>query len=174
MKKTTVTFLALMVVVLALGCQKKWATYTSAEGRYNVLFPGQPSVKTQEATAATGEKTTQSMANASDSGVVYSVVYFDKSGMTFSFDGARNGMRAAVKGTLLGERPIRLGAYEGREVRLSATGSDGVEYVSLARYYEVEGRIYVLQVVSPKSSWGATMDEKAAKFFDSFQPTPAR
>lgn len=174
MKKTTATFLALTAVVLALGCQKKWVTYTSAEGRYSVLFPGSPSLSTQQATTSTGEKTTQYMANASDFGVVYSVIYFDKNGMSFSFDGARNGMLAAVKGTLLGERPIRLGDYEGRELRLSATGFDGAEYISLARYYEVGGRIYVVQVVSPKASWGASMDEKAAKFFDSFQATPGR
>ncbi|HEV2021196.1 MAG TPA: hypothetical protein VGQ94_01570 [Terriglobales bacterium] len=173
MNKAKATALVLMTAVLAFGAPQQqqqktdWVKYVSAEGRYSVLFPNQPEVSTQETTASTNEKVTQHLAASSDQGTAYLIGYFDKTGMTFSFDKARDGMISKIKGTLLAEKEISLGGYPGREVKVAATGSDDAEYIALARYYVVGDRIYVVEVVFPKASERATT-EKVAKFFDSF------
>jgi hypothetical protein len=87
--------------------------------------------------------------------------------MTFSFDKARDGMIAKIKGTLLAEKEISLGGYPGREVKVAAKGSDDTDYIALARYYVVGERIYVVEVVFPKDSESASTGN-IAKFFDSF------
>ena len=94
--------------------------------------------------------------------IVYIVGYFDAlPGTIFSTDKARDGMVSAVKGTLLNETAISLSGYAGRELNISTklgtdeptagTKAEGVEYLDRARFYEVEKRVYVLQLLAPKS-----------------------
>jgi hypothetical protein len=148
---------------------EEWIKYTSTEGRYSVLVPGQPTVDTQEATSTSGVKFIQYKATVISTGAVYMIGYFDYSAPTiFTFDKARDGMIDAVKGTLLSERSISLGGSPGRELRLSAKDSSGVEYLMLARFYDVNQRIYVIQFITPKSDEPGG-EERAARYFDSFQ-----
>ncbi|MDP9264422.1 MAG: hypothetical protein M3O85_08905 [Acidobacteriota bacterium] len=173
MRKATATALVLMSAVLAFGAPQQqqqksdWVKYNSDEGRYSALFPNQPEVSSQETTSSTNEKVTQHLATSADQGTAYLIGYFDKSGMTFSFDKARDGMLAKIKGTLLAEKAISLGGHPGREVKVAAKGSDDADYIALARYYDVKDRIYVVEVVFPKASEGS-LSGNTAKFFDSF------
>jgi hypothetical protein len=177
MKRASAVLLVLMTAALpfSLQGQTEWIKYNSPEGRYSVLLPGEPKITTQEAAASTGEKFAQYMAASEDSIAVYMVGYFDVApNMTFSFEKARDGFLAAVKGTLLSEKVISLGGYAGREANVSANGGSGIEYLILVRFYQVEKRIYVIQFIVAKSADAAISAGKSAKYFDSFQVTNAR
>lgn len=166
--------LVLMSATLAYGSQREWVRFASDEWRCSVLMPHQPELSTQEATAATGEKFPQYLAKASDADSWYAVSYFDiTSGMTFSLDMGRDGMLAAVNGTLLSEKAIHLGWYPGREV-LVAAKNDGTDLLFRARFYNFGSRVYVLTQMVAKASDSAAMAEKAAKFFDSFRVTAGK
>ena len=177
MKRTSATLLVLIGSALLFGLQAQttdWIKYNSPEGRYSILMPGEPKVSSQEGTASTGEKFPQYLAASQDSsGAVCMVGYFDAvAGMTFSFDTGRDGMVKAVHGTLISEKPITLGTYPGRALKISATGGDAVEYIVYARFYQAGSRIYVVQLIIAKSSDGPGADAKGSKYFDSFQITP--
>ena len=148
--------------------------YTSSEGRYNVLFAGEPKLSTQETTATTGEKMTQHLAMSSSPENICMVGYFDlQPKMTFTFDKGRDGMVAAVKGTLLAETAITLSGYSGREIKVVAKLDDGKDYLFLVRYYQAGDRIYFLQFIVPQASEDASADRRA-KYFGSFQIEKAR
>ena len=79
MKKASILLLVLLSAALpfALQGQSGWIKYNSPEGRYSVLFPGEPKLSTQDTTAATGEKMPRYLAMSLDSDAVYMVGYFD-------------------------------------------------------------------------------------------------
>ena len=171
MNKTLAASLLLMIATLANGFQttSEWVKHTSVEGRYSILFPKQPNLKTQETAAATGEKMTQYMAQAMDSNGMYQAAYFDLlPGMTFSLDKGRDGAVASVKGTLLSSEAISLGGSPGVEFKTSAKNADQ-EILSVTRFYNIGGRIYLIQHMFFKSSDSSVMAEKTAKFFNSFK-----
>ncbi len=177
MKRTSAIALVLIsAVLLCSGCKSRttdWIKYNSPEGRYSILLPGEPKLSTQESAMATGEKFTQYIAASRDSsGAVCMVGHFDfPPGTTFSFDDGRDGMVAAVKGTLISEKTISLGSYPGRELKVSAMGADGNGYIVRARFYHTGLRVYVVQMIIAKSSDGPGADAKSVKYFDSFQVT---
>jgi len=162
--------LLLICAVAALGVQDStWINYNSAEGRYTVSLPAQPKLSTQESSTADGQKFLQYMATAQEPNAVYLVGYFDHvAGTTFSADRARDGMIKAVKGTLVSERTISLSGYPGRELKVG-TSSEGVDYIILVKFYDTDNRVYVQQLLFPKSLESEAMNTKAAKYFDSFQ-----
>jgi hypothetical protein len=156
------------VLTFAIQHSGEWIKYNSKEGGYTVLLPGQPSVDSQEATSASGEKFTQYKATVSSGKVIYMIGYFDyPPGTVFDFDAARDRMMDGVKATLLGERSMSVGGAPGREIRLLMKIS-GDDYLMVARFYDVDQRVYVIQFIAPKSD-EARVEEKAARYFDSFQ-----
>ena len=171
MKKCVIAILLLLAAAsFALSVQKpaEWIKYTSPEGRYNVLLPVQPTLSTKAGSAA-GANFTQYRVAVIDSAVGYMIGYFDYTNkMNFSMDGARDGMIEAVKGTLLAEKPISLGGYPGRELKVLAKDASGTEYLTRARLYDINRRVYVVQFIVPKSAEAESAD-KASKYFDSFE-----
>ncbi len=182
MRTATAIFLIFMMsatVAVGVQGQSDWMKYDSPEGRYSVLFPCKPELSTQQTTAKTGEKLPQYLAACADPDTTndlgYMVAYFDEGpNMTFSFDEARDGFLAAVKGTLLSGKTIQLGTYEGREFKASAKSPDGKEYIFLVRFYLVEKRIYAIQFIFAKSAESERNAEKGAKFLDSLKVTTVR
>ena len=171
MRKTAITVLLLLFITsLARAVQDSgWIDYNSAEGRYTVSLPAQPKVTTQESATADGQKFLQYMATVNQANVIYLVGYFDHvPGTSFSADRARDGMVSAVKGTLVSERIISLSGYPGRELKVGAK-LNTTDYILLAKFWDTENRVYVLQVVYPKSSESEAINKNAAKYFDSFQ-----
>lgn len=171
MKKLIAT-LVLLFNCAAVGfsqTQARWIKYDSTEGRYNVSLPSQPTLKTQEATSASGEKLMQYMASATDADSAYVIGYFDYlPGTTFSFDKARDGMIANVKGTLLKQSSISLGGYPGIEFEVSAD-ANGTEYLIWARGYDIDKRVYILQFLFSKSlDQDPAVRARGNKYFDSF------
>jgi hypothetical protein len=171
MKKTALGIVLLLFIAsLALAVQDPaWITYNSAEGRYNVSLPAEPKLSTQESATADGQKFLQYMASVQQPNVMYLVGYFDHvAGTVFSADRARDAMLEAVKGTVLSERTISLNGNPGRELKVAAKLNTS-DYIMLVKFWDSESRVYVLQVVYPKSSEGEAINAKAAKYFDSFQ-----
>ena len=174
MKRLVPAFLALILInsgsVFGFQGSSEWVKYNSSEGRYSVLLPTQPKITTQEAATAEGEKFPQYMASSSDSSALFLIGYFDYvPGITFSLDKARDGMVQAVKGTLISEGSISLGGSPGRELKVSATGADGVEYLVQARFYDMGKRVYVLQFIFAKAADDGGSAAKSAKYFESFR-----
>lgn len=171
MRKAALTVLLLLFIAsLALAVQDAgWITYNSAEGRYSVLLPAQPKLSTQESATADGQKFLQYMATVQQPDVIYLVGYFDHvAGTVFSADRAADAMVDAIKGTVVSDRIISLSGYPGRELKVVAK-FDTSDYVVLVKFWDTESRVYVLQVVYPKSGESEAMSTKAAKYFDSFQ-----
>jgi hypothetical protein len=176
LKKTLAACLVLLMATLANGLQPAadWVKYTSAEGRYSVLVPQQPTLNSQEATASTGETFTQYMAQTSDADSYYMLSYFDYTpGMAFSLDKGRDGMVTAVKGTILSEQPITLGGHPGRDLKVSAT-SQNIPLIIRARLYNIGTRVYIIQHMFTKASDTAAVAARTARFFDSFKLTPGK
>lgn len=174
MQKKALTILPLlMLAVAANGFQSsvEWVKYTSVEGRYNVMLPQQPKLSTQQASASSGEKMTQHLAQASDSDGLFSLAYFEYgTGMTFSLDNARDGMVGSVKGMLLSDEGISLGGYSGRELKV-ASKLQNIDILIRARIYDIGGRVYIVQHLFKKADDSARMVKKTARFFDSFKVT---
>src|ERR1700687_5864200 len=105
MKRASATALVLISAALLFGLQAQtdWIKYNSPEGRYSILLPGEPKLSTQEGTTKEGQKFPQYLAASPDSSDALCMVgYFDvAAGLTFSFDNGRDGMVAAIKGTLI-------------------------------------------------------------------------
>ncbi len=162
--------LLLICAVVALGVQNStWINYNSTEGRYTISLPAQPKVSTQESATAEGQKFPQYMATVNDQNTIYLVGYFDHvAGTIFSADRARDGMVEAVKGTLVSERTISLSGYPGRELKVGAK-LDGTDYILLAKFWDTESRVYVLQFIYPKSIESESINTSAGRYFDSFQ-----
>jgi hypothetical protein len=168
MKRAAIAVFAILFFVFATSAQTEWVKYTSAEGRYSVLMPGTPELSKQGAKAATGEELPQYLATATEGKSTFMAGYFDlQAGMTFSFENARDGYLKAVKGTLSSEKPITLGGSSGRQLFASSSWND-MDFLIQARFFQVSGRIYVLQHIYPKAEAGAATDSKGNKFFDSF------
>jgi hypothetical protein len=148
-----------------------WLRHNSTEGRYSVLVPQQMTLNSQPATAATGEKFMQYMAQTSDADSYYMLSYFDYTpNMVFSLDKGRDGMITAVKGTLLSEQAITFGGYPGRDLKVSTT-NQGVALIIRARIYNIGTRVYVLQHMFIKTSDTTDNAVKTTRFFDSFKVT---
>lgn len=161
--------LLLLCASFAQAQAPEWIKYNSAEGRYAVSLPAEPKISTQESTTADGQKFLQYMATVQQSDLVYLVGYFDHvPGTVFYPDKARDGMVGAVKGTLVNERNITLSGYPGREMRVAAK-LQGIDFILLAKFWDTDQRVYVLQCIFPKLIESDATNAKAAKYFDSFQ-----
>ncbi len=183
-KCITAILLLLLSASLALSIPKpdEWIKYNSHEGRYTVSLPAQPNLSTQEATTPDGQKLHQSLASVTEAGdVAFVTGYFDLDvGKIFSADAARDGMVKQINGTLINETAISLGNHPGRGIKVLAKAPAGasaegekppetVDYIVHARFYEVDKRIYILQVIFPKSLESEATNARATKYFDSFQ-----
>jgi len=171
-----ITLLILALSLLSAGSvfgvqgAGEWIKYDSPEGRYSVLLPGPPRLTTLEAATADGEKFPQYMATASDTTGVFSVGYFDHvPGTIFSLDKARDEMVKALKGTLVSEDSISLGASPGREFKALITAPNGIEYLLQARFYDVDKRVYVLHFITARAAVDSASAARATRYFESFK-----
>jgi hypothetical protein len=148
----------------------KSITYTSPEGRYVVTLSQQPTLTSQNITAASGDNLMQYMASAPIGVGLAMIGYFDyPNTVVFSLDEARNGMVKSLNGTLMGEEAISLGGSPGRALRIAARTDSGSEFVDRARFYDVNRRIYVLQCLTPKANDNDSTAQTCEQFFDSFR-----
>lgn len=175
MRRPFAVLLVLVVSAVAAAAQAngEWIKYTSPEGRYSVLFPTQPRLRTQETTNGNGDKVSQSLATSPDGNGAFMIGYFDYTPpITFSFDKARDAMLKSMGATLLGEETVSLGSSPGRQLRLLAKTPDGQEFAVRVRIYDAATRVYILQCIFPKAEDGLVVVEKCGQFIDSFKVEP--
>lgn len=172
-RRVTTTLAAILFCATAVYAAQdatRWIKYDSAEGRYSILLPKEPELDTQDAQNSDGVQFKQHLASVSDGTSFYMISYFDYAPqINYSFDKGRDGMVAAVKGQLLSESNISLGVHAGRELKVSATDSQGTDFIIHARFYDVNRRIYVLQRIYQRERDDAANSQVTSKYFDSFQ-----
>lgn len=151
---------------------KEWKTYSSKEGAFSVLMPGEVvAVNTSYADPKTGAQSDLHVFRASrpDVGEV-AVAYVDlptsalQEGAIQLLNERAEAMTKDLEGSMLldgGPRPIQLGNYPGREVRLQL--SDGK--IDCRRIYLVKKRLYQVAVTGPKADPSA---KDIANYFRSF------
>jgi hypothetical protein len=156
----------LLVVGLLAGCgQTTWSEFSS------VLMPGTPTEQTQTQDTELGVIDVHSF-TFEQSGVAYLVGYnifpaavIEVATPGSMLDGARDGQVEAVKGTLVNEQEITMGAYPGRDLEIQIENSDGTASLR-SRIFLVRDRLYQLVVVGPK---GQSTSPDTTKFLDSFK-----
>ena len=112
----------------------------------------------------------QYMAGASAEPTYLMVGYFDyPPSNTFSLSAARDGMVSSLHGTLLDDESISLGGSPGRAVKIAANTETGLDFITRARFYDINRRIYVLQCLVPVSDEGQAAIQTCDQFFDSFR-----
>ncbi|CAG0934853.1 hypothetical protein TFLX_03709 [Thermoflexales bacterium] len=144
---------------------KDWIEYRSAEGGFTVLLPAEPEVKTQSADTAAGTvQLTMAMAEAKNyaAGVSFNEIPSKASGDPETLlAGGREGAAKNLKGIVVSNKPIKLGAYPGTEFVVK-TPSD---LIYTARLYLVDDRLYQILFLVPKEQ----LDQFDVQgFFDSF------
>lgn len=170
-----IVFVLLLALVLLSGCgetEEEWATFESEEGRFSILFPGEPKEQTESVSTAIGTIETEFfMVEQKD--MAYSLNYADypadivaASDAGMMLNGARMGAVSNVNGELLDEKEITLDGYPGREIRIEIDEDD---IIVRARFYLVENRLYVVQALSKKSK---ASSEEIDEFLDSFELRP--
>ncbi len=160
---------ALVVSLVALmGCQQKpFAEYTSADGKFKTLFPGEPKV-----TSAAASGIVVKMYSVEAWNKAFMIGWSDLSLPTWEAEGksksrlfdARDGALAAVKGTSSGTTKTILLAerFPGIEFGGTAEGK-----VIRARAYLVGHRMY--QVLMIASSGEMLTAPESEEFFNAFQ-----
>jgi hypothetical protein len=144
---------------------KDWIEYRSEEGGFTVLLPAKPEVKTQSTATVAG---TVSLTTALTEMKNYAAgVSFNDIPSQAATDpeavlsGGRKGAAQNLKGTVVSEKPIKLGPYPGTEFVVETP--DNLIYT--ARIYVVNDRLYQILFLTSKDQ----IDQfDVSGFFDSF------
>ena len=139
----------------------KWQEFSSEEGRFSVLMPGVPAVKTQN---LRDTQVAMHMFTADHASSSFMASYFDSGQSAVPADSlldrARDGSIQNTQGHLISEEKITVDGYPGRAFKSVARGNNFVS----SRIYLVEGRLYMLMVVHPENE-----SSDAPKFLQSFK-----
>ena len=164
----TAVFFSFFIFV-AGAASATWKEFSSSEGSFSILMPGEPTEQT---------KTVNTKAGAIDlhlfifqqKNVAYFVSYVEyqeelvqANNAEKLLDGARDGAVSNVQGKLLNEVSISLEKYPGREIRIQVP--DGKHTIQ-TRMYLVKNRLYQVMIVTPKED---SFSKDVTKFLDSFK-----
>ncbi len=151
----------------------EWQTFSSAEGGFTLLLPGNPQEQRQPVSTAAGSADAI-MYITEVGGTAFGVGYSDFPGSAAKADpqavlkGARDGAVKNVNGTLVGEKPIELAGHPGLEIAVEMPAGAAVPGGAIyrAQLYLVGNRLYQVIYVALKK--GDDPDDYQ-KLFDSFQ-----
>lgn len=108
--------------------------FTSPDGGFSIMMPGEPKVSESKIPSADGQPTTQKQYVAGGEAGVYLVSFQDNPNLvnanpakiTQALNSGREGLKKAFGGEVLEEKQIELmGDHPGREVRLSIPAANG-------------------------------------------------
>jgi hypothetical protein len=166
-----------VIVVLVIGgmaCDafKKWEPYTSDDGWFSAEFPGRPSVRKMPIATAAGTIYVH-MFMAEQRSEAYAVGYFDvpEIGSKVNLE-SQEFIESMARGSF-----NEMGAHDFTKKEIDFDGYPGMEAegniqkgstkgIARIRYYVVEKRIYMLEVVGTKSFINSGNTDK---FFNSFK-----
>jgi hypothetical protein len=144
-----------------------WERYQSEAGGFSILMPGKSEVSSQP-----GKLFTVNIVSCKQGGTDYTVTYFNPPPAAIA--------PAVVEGTMKRDRDMSVQDIQGtlkseEKVTIQKGGKSWPGLASVmenatssytSRLYAVDGRMYSMQVVSPK---GQDHTADAKKFFDSFE-----
>jgi len=145
-----------------------WKDFSSTEGGFAILMPGEPAQSTETVKTAAGDMSMHIyMLELKNS--AYGVIYTDMPSMFQQMpnaadkllDGGRDGAVAQMKGKLVSEQAISIGRHPGRELHI-----DSDRAVIVARIFLVDLRLYQVLAILPK---GQSPTDDTTKFLDSFR-----
>ncbi len=161
----------LFAAALACSTSPDLKQFNSVEGRFSVMFPGDPKTTTQTVPTAVGD-ITLTMYTASTSDGAYFVGYADypadavaSSDPQNMLDGARDGALKNVNGTLISEEKITLDGNPGRSLQFKSSDGKNVAY---GHIYLIDNRLYQILVVSAP---GKLTQDQIDAFLNSFSLT---
>lgn len=149
-----------------------WREIEIPAGHFRVLFPAPPRTTRRNIKTDIGNVASTRYTVSDAAGVTYDVLFNDypRDGLAKAphqklLDSARDGLIYQSKGRLIGEKPITLDGYPGRDQEI--LGPDGTHY--RVRLVWADTRLYQLMAVTP----GKPRPESSV-FFDSFRITGRR
>jgi hypothetical protein len=147
----------------------EWKEFSSEEGRFKVLMPGEPKAYQLDTESDFGKgKLNMFRVMAGETGYVANYSDFPeaikKQPLKQVFDSSRDGAIANLSGKLATEKDIKLGDHPGRETLIDVSG----KAMFRAKVYLVGRRMYQVVMVGSKE---AVSSKDAEKFFDSFKLT---
>lgn len=151
----------------------EWKEFASKAGRFKVLMPGAPRLDEVETESDFGPGVLH-MNSVQKGEADYGANYSDFPAgiktvpLKTILDSSRDGAIENLKGKLIGEKDIALGAVTGRDIKIDV--GDG-KRVFRARVFLVDQRLYQVVVFGPRE---VTTSKESDRFLDSFTlQTPA-
>lgn len=166
--------IVVLVIGIGVGCDSftKWEPYESDDGWFRAEFPGRPKVRKMPTPTPAGNITIHMIMVERSSGA-YAVGYFDMpeidskvnlESQEFIESMARGSFTAMGTGNFT-KKVIDFEGYPGLEAE-GKVRKGSTRGLARLRYYVVEKRIYILEVVGTNSFVNSGNTDK---FFNSFQ-----
>ena len=165
--------ICLFAILLLFGCMKKekepLIEYSSDQGRFSVLMPGNPKKDTHSIQSPIGTIVLYSF-SVEKADIVYTVAYIDYPGSAVKrmdpdqlLDNARNGALQKAGGNLLSEKKIDYNGYSARELEFEVKGGLGL---GKAVHLLADNRLYQVMAIGLKLTFPS---ETVQEFIDSFE-----
>ncbi len=147
---------------------KDFEPFHNEEGRFTVLFPGEPERKLEQVQTPIGTLELV-MYNAGSKKTGFIVGYadypqemIDNSSVDKMLDGARDGAVANVEGELVSEKVLDFYSNQAREIEVKVPKQGTIK----ARLILIGNRLYQVMAISQSKS---ILEERSPEFFDSFK-----
>ncbi|MCD8487196.1 MAG: hypothetical protein LRZ84_10815 [Desertifilum sp.] len=150
--------------------QSNWNTFSSPNGGFSILMPGTPQPVVQQTVNLPEGQVTSSLFGSRTEDSAYIVGYSDLPGAAIAsaadrqllFDSFLEGFARSINGQVVGQNPIQLNRYEGREFEVQM--NEGI--TAIGRVYLVEQRLYQMVAVIQREQ---NSPQRIQGFFDSFR-----
>jgi len=151
-----------------------WKEYSSAEGRFSILFPGTPKEETKslDVQGAKFKLHIHKLKTFSEYGVIYAdypIPLDDPDVAKRVLDNGARGAASSVNAELLSVTEISIGGHPGRLLTERLPDGSALK----AKMYLVGQRLYQIAVTMPKAEsgpdGGKALEKFADKFLDSFK-----
>jgi len=159
--------LSLVFALLALAADgaaaQDWTAFSSAEGRFSILMPGNPTKGTVAVRAGDAVVTAHvftALSRSIDLMVGYGDFPSPQHDPEKIFDATRDGSLGGVHGTLLSEEKVKLNGYPGRRFRATGVGNAFVD----EEMYLVDRRLYLITIATATKSPDRNIDKILASF----------
>jgi hypothetical protein len=174
MKRLIFFVIVVLVIGIGVGCDafKKWEPFESEDGWFRVQFPGRPKKQKMPLRTEKGTRYIHMFSVERSSGG-YAVGYLDvpevRSGVNLEsqefIESLAKGSFTTIGTGQFSKKVIEFEGYPGLEAE-GKVKKGSARGLARIRYYVVEKRIYMLEVIGEKSFVNSGNTEK---FFNSFQ-----
>jgi hypothetical protein len=164
-------YVPVALILLSITCHagERWKEFAPKEGKFRVLMPGTPEASEVKFESEFGPATFH-MNTVEEGESFYGAHYSDyteaikKLPVKRVYDASRDGAAENMKGKVVGEGDVKLGAHAGREIRIEVDGRS----LFRARVFLVGTRLYQVVYFGPK---GAATSKEVDRYLDSFKLT---